>query len=167
MKPKGIKLFWLMSLVVLLVAAMAVAAGRLWPRLFPPDYTSGLYHSYSGRHGIDATCLRGFPLNDSVCVDVIILQATDSAGWETLKEDFGIKDYPQEALPYIDTNTLDFRYAPKNGHSQPKDSVLLANDYLVVSQYRKNVTVFDIKNEEQVNAIISYKLKRQNPNYYE
>lgn len=156
MMPRKIKIFWLAGLALMLLIPAAVIAVRLWPRM----EGGGLYCTYADVPGIDATFLHGFPLNDTLTVDVTLLHASDSAGWERLKKDFNITDYPPEALPYIDPESPEFYYAPKRDHSLGKDSVLANNDYISVSRSKQEVFVFDIQFEEQVKAILHYKLNK-------
>ena len=156
MMPGKIKVFWLVSLV-LVVAATAATAVKLWPRVEVSD----LYRTYADVPGIDATFLHNFPLNDTLTIDVTILQATDSAGWERLKKDFSIADLPPEALPFVDPDAVWFKYAPKRDHSLPMDSVRLNNDYVVTSLGKWEISVFDIQKEEQIEAIMYYKLREQ------
>ena len=155
MMPGRIKAFWLVSLAMAVAAAIATAA-VLWPRMEVSD----LYRRYADAPGIDATFLHDFRVSDTVTVDVTILQATDSAGWERLRRDFNIATIPPEALPYIDTTTIAVKLAPKTNHALPQDSILLNNDYIVISRSRRNVLVFDIKEKEQLNAILFYKLQQ-------
>ena len=156
MMPGKIRAFWLVSLV-LVVAAAAATVVRLWPRVEVGD----LYRTYADVPGIDATFLHNFPLNDTLTIDVTILQATDSAGWERLRKDFSIADLPPEALPFVDPDAVWFKYAPKRDHSLPMDSVRLNNDYVVTSLGKWEISVFDIQKEEQIEAIMYYKLREQ------
>ena len=156
MMPGKIRAFWLVSLV-LVVAAAAATVVRLWPRVEVGD----LYRTYADVPGIDATFLRNFPLNDTLTIDVTILHATDSAGWERLRKDFSIADLPPEALPFVDPDAVMFKYAPKRDHSLPMDSVRLNNDYVVTSLGKWEISVFDIQKEEQIEAIMYYKLREQ------
>ena len=146
----------------MVLAVLAPAVPKLLPRLCPTCYASTLYRTYADVPGIDATFLKNFPLNDTLTIDVTILQATDSAGWERLKADFSIKDYPPEALPYIDTAVASFKYAPKRDYTLEQDSVILNNDCIAISRSRRNVSVFDLQRKEQLDAILFYKVNQQN-----
>lgn len=161
MMPGKIRAFWLVSLV-LVVAAAAATVVRLWPRV----EVGALYRTYADVPGIDATFLHNFPLNDTLTIDVTILQATDSAGWERLRKDFSIADLPPEALPFVAPDAVWFKYAPKRDHALPMDSVRLNNDYVVTSLGKWELSVFDIQKEEQIEAIMYYKLREQKSNKY-
>ncbi len=156
MIPKNIRLFRLVCITLTLMVVALIATGKLWSKMAVSD----LYRTYDNLPGIDATYLRGFPLNDTLTVDVTLLHATDSFGWETLKKDFNIADYPPEALLYVDTASVTFKYAPKCDHSKEKDTVTLNNDVVVFSRSRHDISVFEIQTENQIEAILSYKIKK-------
>lgn len=161
MKPRKIKLFWTWGTVLLLLLAVAVTLTIQWPRLFPYHHTSDLYRHYAAQPGIDATFLKNFPVNDTLCLDVLLLEATDSAGWERLKRDFNIKDFSPEALLYIDSTAISFKYAPKRDHSLKQDSVLTENDFVVFSRHQHKIMLFDINEENQNLEIVIHQLKNK------
>lgn len=160
MNHRSIRRFWAVVFALLVLEVVVGLAVWQWPRLFASRYASDLYRTYADIPGIDATFLHDFRVSDTVAVDVTILQATDSAGWERLRRDFKIATIPPEALPYIDTTTIAVKLAPKTNHALPQDSILLNKDYIVISRSRRNVLVFDIKEKEQLNAILFYKLQQ-------
>jgi hypothetical protein len=149
MMPGKIKVFWLVSLV-LVVAATAATAVKLWPRVEVSD----LYRTYADMPGIDATFLHDFPLNDTVAVDVTILQASDSTGWERLLKDFGMTPPPPEVIEICGKAFIEMRQAPKSDYSGCRDTVLLNNDFIATSWYEKTIWVFVIETEEQYSAVL-------------
>ncbi len=158
MKPRHIKIFWRIVFALSLLTALAASLPFLWPRLFPSLYATDAYRTYADRPGIDATCLHNFPLDDTLTIDVTILQATDSLGWETLKKDFNVKDFPPEVLSMTDSTSVSFKYAPKGDYSLPQDTVLLNNDVIVFSRHKHEILVFDIQNETQIDKLLSYRI---------
>ncbi|MBR4505919.1 MAG: hypothetical protein IKP21_04005, partial [Bacteroidales bacterium] len=76
--------FWGAFAVAVVLALAGITAAARWHRLFPTGEVSELYRAYMDTPGVDATFIRGFQVNDTVSVDVTLLQATDSAGWATL-----------------------------------------------------------------------------------
>ena len=91
MKPRYIKRIWaLWTLMVLLLAAGA-AVLPLWPRLFP-SHLSDLYLRYEHNPHIRATELRDFPVDDTLAVDALLLQADTDSAWYALMADFGMSD---------------------------------------------------------------------------
>lgn len=149
--------FWViivLAMTGMLAAGAAIGGGRE----LPLSQCSDLYRQYADRPGIDATCLHNFPLDDTLTIDVTILQATDSLGWETLKKDFNVKDFPPEVLSMTDSTSVSFKYAPKGDYSLPQDTVLLNNDVIVFSRHKHEILVFDIQNETQIDKLLSYRI---------
>ena len=56
---------------------------------------SDLYRRYEHADGISAAFVKDYRVNDTLTLDVTLLQATDSAGWQQLIEDFEI---PAESI---------------------------------------------------------------------
>ena len=50
-----------------------------------------LYQQYAARKDLTVAQVKGFQLNDTAKVDVVILVADDSAAWQCLKEEFDIR----------------------------------------------------------------------------
>jgi len=93
MKPKQI-IF--PSLLFLAIVVMALAV-RFWPRTIPFDQCGEVYKKYANSPGIKASYIKDFRINDTVSVDVTMLEATDTNGWNIMKEDF--------RLPVLDSVT--------------------------------------------------------------
>ena len=51
---------------------------------------SDLYRRYEHADGISAAFIKDYRVSDAITLDVTLLQATDSAGWQQLTEDFEI-----------------------------------------------------------------------------
>ncbi len=86
----------LITLLLFVVAIGGALAWKYWPRTVPWDECSALYRQYAHADGIEATFLRGYRVNDTLAIDVTLLQATDSAGWQHLRKDIKISDYEEE-----------------------------------------------------------------------
>jgi len=78
---------------IIILATIAVVAGGMawlcWPRALPEEECSEVYRQWADVDGVEATFLRGYRVNDSVTVDATLLQATDSAGWDSLAVFYG------------------------------------------------------------------------------
>lgn len=129
-KPKYIIL---PAIAFLAIVAVALAV-RLWPRTVPFDQCSDLYKQYSSVEGVNATYIKDYKVNDSVFVDVTLLEAKDTTMWEDLCEDFNIASITK--LP------VEFRenLAASNSYSLHviKDSADSDCDV----EYRKYVIIF-------------------------
>ena len=76
--------FWLVVGLLLLVECAALWAYRSCSRTLPESQCSEVYRRYAHVPGVEAAFVKGFPINDTVAVDVTLLRATDSAGWAYL-----------------------------------------------------------------------------------
>ncbi len=79
-----------MTLTVCLLIVLGTLTVKLWPRTVPFDQCSDLYKQYVAVEGINATYIKDYKVNDTVFVDVTLLEAIDSTGWEILKRDFDV-----------------------------------------------------------------------------
>ena len=86
------KRFWLIVALLALVEVLVcyvVLQGRY---LFPSEEVSEVYSRYANDESIDASFIKGYRVNDTLFVDVTLLEAKDSAAWERLVEDFGLTE---------------------------------------------------------------------------
>ena len=161
MRPKQLILPSIIFFAIVLVAL----AVRLWPRTIPFDQCSDLYKRYAAVDGVDATFIKDYKVNDSVFVDVTLLEATDSAGWATLKKDFEVPPPPPVAKKFIDNgeDLIGVKLIPKSTASDP---ILNSypNDVLAISHLNRTLTVFHTKNEDEAHTVVHYNFdKSTNP----
>ncbi len=146
-----------------LATLLCVAAVVVWKyraTIFRNGDVSELYLRYADTEGIDATFIKDFHVNDTVYVDVTLLQATDSAGWEMLISDFMIR---RESLTGS-SNHVFFRLA-KKGHSDRQiDTVAGNNDLIVTDDGIQTISIFHLNNKTNSRSIITKNTKKLNPN---
>lgn len=149
------KRFWTMALLLCLLAAGAVVAWRHWPRTVPLEQCSEVYRRYADDGHVAATFLRNFRVNDSVEVDVTLLEARDDEGWERLQKDFNATPPPPEVIEILGENSDEVWVwlAPKSNYALPIDSVMLNNDVLSISFEKRQMCIFAIENEQQIKAV--------------
>ncbi len=152
-KPKQI----ILSAVIFLAVLGVALAVRLWPRTVPFDQCSDLYKHYANVEGIDATFIKDYKVNDTVFVDVTLLEATDSVIWTSLKKDFDVPNPSPNFQQFID-NGEDLIYVKLIPKSTTTDTILTPypNDVLAISHLKRTLTVFHIKNKEELNAVRHY-----------
>lgn len=150
-------------LITILVCLLLLAGGWIvvsLPKVVPKDNCSDLYRQYAGAEGIKATFVKDYRVNDSLTLDVTILEARDSAGWAGLLKDFDITPLPQEALEFLglDTNAVTFWKVHKTDFT-PVDDPLCTDFYLIVLQEcRRTITLFSIENAAQSRAVFTREL---------
>lgn len=146
-----------------LATLLCVAAVVVWKyraTIFRNGDVSELYLRYADTEGINATFIKDFHVNDTVYVDVTLLQATDSAGWEMLISDFMIR---RESLTGS-SNHVFFRLA-KKGHSDRQiDTVAGNNDLIVTDDGIQTISIFHLNNKTNSRSIITKNTKKVNPN---
>lgn len=144
---------WLITILFCLLLLGGGGAVLLLPQVVPFSQCSDLYKQYANVEGIDATFIKDYKVNDTLTLDVTLLEATTDSAWNGLVKEFNFGDQFNAELP-SDTNAVSFWFAPRNHYNLPMDSTLLNNDIVVASQYRKTMAVFHITSEDQVNAIV-------------
>lgn len=115
--------------------------------------TSELYNRYADKEGIEASFIKDYKVNDSVFVDVTVLEATTDSVWEELLHDFNMTLIPDEVLEYLNDKDLVVWLAPKIDYSMPMDSVILNNDVISMVYLSKCICVFSIETEQQIKAV--------------
>lgn len=155
MKTRQILLIIQVFLVFLAVVAVAVAV-RLWPRTIAFEDCSEVYQRYAGVEGVEASFIKGFPLNDTVAVDVTLLIVTTDSAWQVITKDFNITPPPQEVLNIASGKSVFFWSAPKKDYSMPKDSVMTNNDEISCDWNLRMIGIFHTETEEQIKSIRYY-----------
>ena len=146
-----------MPAIIFLAIVLVALAVRLWPRTVPFDQCSDVYKRYAAVDGVDATFIKDYKVNDTVFVDVTLLEATDSVIWTTLKKDFEVPNPPPDVQQFID-NGEDLIYVKVIPKSTSTDTILdsYSNNLLAISHLKRTLTVFHIKNKEELNAVRHY-----------
>lgn len=130
----------------------------MWPRTVPLEQCSEIYQKYVNEENVRVSFIKGFRVNDSVFVDVTLLEATDSAGWSILKKDFEVPALPLELQQLID-NGEDLIFTKSIPKSEI-DALGVPNDLLAISHLTYTLTVFHIGNATEKHAIMRQNYKR-------
>lgn len=152
------KKFWTIVALLALVETLVLFCVFQWRYIFPSHEVSDLYTHYEKVDGIDASFIKDFRVNDSVFVDVTLLEATDSAGWSILKKDFEVPTLPLELQQLID-NGEDLIFTKSIPKSEI-DALGVPNDLLAISHLTYTLTVFHIGNATEKHAIMRQNYKR-------
>lgn len=89
-RSQNIRRFWLWISIGLLIE---LAVLTLWKRpywFFPSDKVSEYYTRYAGTGGINAAFVKDYRINDTLLLDVTVLEVTDSAVWEQTCAELGL-----------------------------------------------------------------------------
>ena len=85
-------------LAFLLLTLLGVAAVAAWRYLLPERHVSDLYRRYHNADGIAASYIHNFPVNDTLTLDVTLLEATTDSAWQALCADFAISDFVETII---------------------------------------------------------------------
>ena len=156
-RPFNKKRFWLIVAILAIVEAVILFVALQWKYIFPSREVSEIYARYEKVEGIDVSFVKDYKVNDTVFVDVTLLEATDSMGWVTLKKDFEIPNPSPDVQQFID-NGEDLIFVKVIPKSTTTDTILTPypNDVLAISHLKRTLTVFHIKNKEELNAVRHY-----------
>lgn len=154
-------------LVWLLLCGLAVAAAfalKQCHRTLPESQCSEVYRRYAHVPGVEAAFVKGFPINDTLGVDVTLLRATDSAGWDFMIDAFGLPTEVLETVKESSEFNIWVWRSPKNEpekriilSSQNKDSIL---EIVVISFAEHQIGIFHSGSKEEEDAIMNYNLDR-------
>lgn len=150
-RPFNKKRFWLIIAILVVIEAIGLCLAMRWKYIFPSNEVSEIYKHYQNVQGIDVSFIKDFRVNDSIFIDVTMLEAKDSAGWEMLKHDFSVPELNAELQTYID-NGKDLIFSSKlsSGHCPTglsTDTSLF--ELFATSYYSHTLTVFHAMKEQE------------------
>ena len=157
--PKNIKRFWMWVGITLLIELAAITLWKRWYWFFPSHSVSELYTKYAGTEGLNVAFVKDYRVNDTVFVDVTMLEATTDSAWIMLQIDFNVPIIPEEYKHLINNyNSVDCWLAPKEDYTLPMDTVPQKNDAIVLSRKTQTISIFHLKKETPIYDIFIHKL---------
>lgn len=139
---------WTITLILFLTAVAVLLGVRYWPRTVTEEECDDVYRHYAGTEGIKATFIRQMQFNDTLRIDLTLLQATTSAGWQRLVEDFGIPPLTAESQSLVDDGNPEILLSILS--PLPADTI----DIAAIARQMRCVSVFHITTKVQFNAIV-------------
>lgn len=151
---------WLITILLILALLGGGVAVLLLPQVVPANQCSAIYQKYAAMEGVDATFIKNYKVNDTVTVNVTILEAKTDSSWIELQSDFNVPVIPEEFKELIENmNTIDCRLAPKNKYNLPMDTIHYNNDAVAVSRSTKTISIFHLKKNTPIDDIFIPKFK--------
>lgn len=145
---------WLITIIYSLLLFGLGAVVIFMPQVVPMDKCSDLYKRYANIDGIGATFIKDYKVNDSVFVDVTVLEATDSVGWQELRADFKLSGIQKETSKRMGKN-ISYKYAPKKDYTKGTDTTnILNNDCVAINYTDSTLCIFHYNDEETRKAIV-------------
>lgn len=149
---------WLITIIICLVILGGGAAVLLLPQVVPFDQCSDVYKRYADMDGIDATFIKDYKVNDTVRVDVTLLEAQTDSAWTILQTDFNVPILPEEYRELVaSSNSVDFWLASKDNPKDRTDTIISHNDIIVMSRQMQTICICHIENKRQSDAIMDSK----------
>lgn len=149
---------WPVTLTVCLLIVLGTLIVKLWPRTVPFDQCSEIYQKYASMENVKASFIKDYKVNDSVFVDVTLIEATTDSAWNVILNDFNMPVIPEEYRELVEKNSsIEFNLISKED-PQKIDEDIDNNDVLVLSRQKHSVCILHINNKIQRNAIIRNKL---------
>lgn len=165
---------WFLTISVCLLMVLGSLAVKLWPRTVPLEQCSEVYRKYADTPGVKASFIKDYRVcyidktgnPDTVIVDVTLLKADDSNGWNTLFNDFNIVQPDPETQEKIDKgeDKVFTRQVYKSDYSQPARTKSGDVEVVAFSHLRKTVCIFHTKNKREKQAIIFYNFNKSSNN---
>lgn len=162
----------------LLLTALGVAAVAAWRYLLPERQVSDIYRRYAHSDGIAASYIHNFPVNDTLTLDVTLLEATTDSGWAVLVRDFEMDELSPLLQMLIDrgenrrsateVEPTSMQSATVSGANLvfskliPKSvpSASAENDVLAYSYTTRSVSIFHIANDGEKHAVLYHNIKK-------
>lgn len=156
---KTVVLQVLFAVLCLALGAAVVYKLNLWNiRGVEPNE---VYLRYKDTPGIHAAFIKDKQVSDTLRMDMTLLEATDSTGWNLLKKDFDIKELPPEFMQLAKKSgtLISIRLFPKGRPGEVMDTVFLNNDIAAISRIEHTICIFHMENEQQHDEIVNKQVK--------
>jgi hypothetical protein len=155
------KRFWLIVALLAVAEVLIIGLVLQWRYIFPSNEVSDLYKKYAEVDGVDATYIKGYKVNDSVFVDVTMLETKDSVVWDSLCEQLGILRFSMYPKEYKELMSVDhsfgLRHVIDTITKGPRREVI--KNLVVFSHLKKSVCIFHNVNDSQFIPIYDMKLE--------
>ena len=142
-------------LAFLLLTALGVAAVAAWRYILPEHHVSDIYRRYEHADGIAASYIHNFPVNDTLTLDVTLLEATTDSAWQALCADFAISDIV-ETIEDIDPHAIFSRQVNRHDYAQIVRGDSPNAEILAISCDSKALSIFHTSNAAEIHAVFHY-----------
>ena len=145
---------------ILLTLAVATAVGVVvWRHVLPMRSVSDLYRHYEHADGIAASSIHNSHVNDTITLDVTLLEATTDSAWQALCADFALSDFV-ETIIQTAPHVVFSRQVNRRDYTQ----VVLGDspdaEILSVSCDSKTFAIFHIHDTTEIYAVLHHNYKK-------
>ena len=147
-------------MTLLFALAVATAVGVVvWRHVLPRHRVSPLFERYEHSDGIAASYIHNYPVNDTLTLDVTLLEATTDSAWQALCADFALSDIV-ENIEQTAPNIVFLRQVSRHNYTQ----VVLGDspdaECLAISCDSKTLAIFHTHNMKELRAVVYHNLKK-------
>ena len=155
---KKIRLFWLWAGMALLVELAAFTLWKRWYWFFPTGQVSELYTKYSGTEGLNVAFFKDYRIDDTVSVDVTLLEAITDSAWVMLQAAFGIPELTPEleSLLPVGEDPVFSKLARKGNYTEAVNGYAPDIEIIGYSYGHRTVSVFHTTSLEGTYAILHH-----------
>ena len=154
------KRYWIITAVVLLLAVAVPLAVIYWPHTLSEEECSPLYRQYVHVEGVKASYIKGYRVNDTLALDVTLLSATDTIGWEMLVEDFELPAQSDSLRNNPSYVSVLFWKNKKGQSRKERDTTDLNNDFLAASRAQRTICIFHVTDSNQWRFCLDNQIKK-------
>ena len=152
------RIFWWVFLPLCLLAAVVPAAITYWRHTVPLAECSEVYRQYRHQPGVRAAFIRQMPINDTLRLDMTLLEAEDSAAFAGLLIKMGkSEEFINDIMSSIvNENTRFIRRIPKGHPELPRSTDNKDNELMAIFPAKKIVAIIHTKEHTELHdAMIS------------
>jgi hypothetical protein len=143
--------------ILMLLAVVAAVGAVFWRHILPRWQVSDIYRRYEHVDGIAASYIHNYPVNDTLSLNVTLLEATTDSGWAVLVRDFEMDELSPLLQMLIDRgeNLVFSKLIPRSNPSASAE-----NDVLAYSYTTRSVSIFHVANDEEKHAVLYHNIKK-------
>ena len=148
-------IWWGIPLVLCVAAVVVPVLVVYHQRTVPFDQCSEVYKQYHDYPGIRAAYIRDKQINDTLFLDMTLLQAKDSLTFvELLKSAGRSEEYINDMMiSVVDENTRFTGLKPKGKLTPPIDPIRTNNDVVSIFPALHSIAIFHIKTDSEIDAV--------------
>ena len=156
-------IYWIVVVLIGLLLSAITSAVIYWRHTVPLSECSEVYRQYRHQPGVRAAFIRQMPINDTLRLDMTLLEAEDSAAFADLLRAMGkseeyINDLGKMMKLYSKTeNGYNVRFSGlclRGVPSAPPDEDQTKNEVISFFPVRKCVAVFHTSNETEIKTVL-------------
>ena len=155
--PFDTRHFWLAVGIAVVCEALIICLAFRWNYLFPSGEVSEVYARYQNVDGIDVSYIKDYKVNDTVFVNVTILEAKDSATWSLISRDLKLPpppDIPEEVKDLYDPSNAFCYYVMKKDSIDNAGGSARNRDICIHSTAKRTICIFHNVTDKQIDAIL-------------